>query len=123
MAQHNDYGRWGEQQAAEYLQRKGYSICHRNWRIGHRDLDITALTPDGETLVVVEVKTRRNADFSSPEEAVDWRKIHHLTRTAQAYVQRYQVSCGVRFDIISVTGTGDNVRINHVENAFIPPMR
>ena len=86
MATHNNLGKWGEQQAAEYLQHKGYRICHRNWRLGHRDLDITALTPDGDTLVIVEVKTRSHTEYVEPEESVDWRKMRNLAIAANAYI-------------------------------------
>ena len=61
MAAHNDLGKWGENCAAEYLQRKGYTIVVRDWKSGHRDIDIVA--KDNETLVFVEVKTRRNRVF------------------------------------------------------------
>jgi putative endonuclease len=121
MAAHNDLGKWGEQKAAEYLQKKGYSICHRNWRLGHRDLDITAITPDGDTLAIVEVKTRSNVDFAQPEEAVDWRKRRNLAVAANAYVKRYQMQCNVRFDIISIVVAPDgSADIDHMENAFMP---
>ncbi len=123
MAAHNDYGKWGEMRAAEYLQQKGYTICHRNWRIGHRDLDLTALTPDGSTLAIVEVKTRHNTDIMMAEEAVDWRKKRNLTTAANAYLRRYPITCDVRFDIITVVGEGDHVQIDHLENAFQPPLR
>ena len=43
MAEHNDLGKWGEDLAADYLQRKGYMILERDWKSGHRDLDIIAL--------------------------------------------------------------------------------
>ena len=123
MATHNEYGKWGEEQAVLFLQRKGYTICHRDWKYGHRDLDITALTEDGDTLAIVEVKTRRNTDFAQPEESVDWRKIRSLAIAADAYVRRYQVHTPVRFDIITVVGLGDDVRIDHIEEAFVPPLR
>ena len=58
MAEHNDLGKWGEDEAALYLEDEGYTIIDRDWRLGRRDLDILAYTPDGNTLVVVEVKTR-----------------------------------------------------------------
>ena len=58
MASHNELGKWGEDIAADYLQRQGYTIIERNWKSGHRDLDIIAL--DGQTLVIAEVKTRGN---------------------------------------------------------------
>ncbi len=122
MASHNDLGRWGERKAEEYLIRKGYSICHRNWKMGHRDLDLTALSPDGDVLVIVEVKTRRNTEYALPEEAVDWRKVRNLATAANAYIRRYQVMNEVRFDIITVVGDGEEARIDHIEDAFTPPM-
>lgn len=119
MAQHNELGRWGEQQAAAFLENKGYQVLHRDWKVGHRDLDIVAITPDGGTLAVVEVKTRRNTLFAEPSAAVDWRKIRSLTLAAQAYVERQRVMLPIRFDIITVV-TGDNTQIEHIEDAFLP---
>ena len=62
MAEHNDLGKWGEDEAVFYLEDKGYTIIDRDWRLGRRDLDILAYTPDGSTLVVVEVKTRTGGE-------------------------------------------------------------
>ena len=123
MATHNDFGRWGEQLAAEFLLKKGYSICHRNWKLGHRDLDIVALDEDGKMLVVVEVKTRSDHAYTQPEEAVDWRKKRNLIVAANAYVQRYQIDLPLRFDIIAVTGKDGDAFIDHIENAFVPNLR
>lgn len=122
MATHNDYGRWGEQKAAEYLERNGYHILHRNWRTGHRDIDITALTEDGQTLVIVEVKTRHATEMQRPESAVDWRKMRNLVFAADSYVRRFPVPADVRFDIITVVGDGDAAQIDHIQQAFVPPM-
>jgi len=122
MAAHNDLGKWGEDKAAEYIERKGYKILERNWRIGHRDLDIVAL--DGDTLAIVEVKTRRNALFMEPEQAVDWKKIRSLTIAANTFVKTHHISVPIRFDIITVMGTGnDDCQIKHIENAFLPSLR
>jgi len=123
MAAHNDYGHWGELKAAEYLQQKGYTIVHRNWKCGRRDLDITAITPDGETLAIVEVKTRANSDITQPEEAVDWRKMRSIAISTDAYLRRYPMQCHVRFDIITIVGEGPDARVDHIENAFVPPLR
>ena len=76
MASHNELGKWGEEVAADYLLRQGYTIMERDWKSGHRDLDIIAL--DGDTVVFVEVKTRSNRMFTEPETAVDYQKIRHL---------------------------------------------
>ena len=73
MAQHNQLGKTGEERAAEYLISKGYIIRDINWRSGKMELDIVAYRD--KTLVVVEVKTRKNNDFLRPEEAVTLRKM------------------------------------------------
>lgn len=74
MAEHNELGKWGEDEAARFLQRKGFTILERDWRVGKRDLDIIALKEDGKLLVFVEVKTRRNDVYLQPEEAVNTTK-------------------------------------------------
>ena len=51
-------GRKGEQLAASYLKRKGYEVLENNYRRTHGEVDIIA--KDGETLVFVEVKSRKN---------------------------------------------------------------
>lgn len=119
MAKHNDLGFWGEQMAADYLVSKGYSIMRRNWRCGRRDLDIVAT--DFRNLVIVEVKTRRNADLLAPEMAVDRQKIRSLALAADVFLKQQQCDLPVRFDIITVTGTPETgCDINHIEDAFLP---
>ena len=121
MAQHNDLGQWGEEQAATFLERKGYTICDRDWRAGHRDLDIIALNEDQTILVIVEVKTRTSAELNEPEEAVNKKKIRNIGNAANLYLKQFNVEYDVRFDIVSVTGTSDsNAKIEHIIDAFNP---
>ena len=68
MAKHNDIGRMGEDFAARYLAQQGYDIMERDWQQGSRDLDIIARTPDGITVVFVEVKTRTSDEIMLPED-------------------------------------------------------
>lgn len=103
MAAHNDFGKWGEDCATEYLQRMGYTIVARDWKSGHRDIDIIAMN-DG-MVVFVEVKTRRNRVFTDPEEAVDYRKRRYLQGAINHYVKYFHVDNDIRFDIITVVGT------------------
>ena len=119
MAEHNELGAWGEDEAALYLEGEGYVIIDRDWKIGKRDLDILALSPDGKTLVVVEVKTRSGDDYQRPEEAVDGRKMRNLAIAANAYVKEHQVDKELRFDIIAVVGVGHQVKcLEHLKYAF-----
>ena len=119
MARHNEMGKWGEQMAAEYLERKGFRIMWRDWRDGHRDIDIVGI--DADNLVIVEVKTRRNNDFMEPEQAVDLKKIRSICAAADKLVRTCGIDMPVRFDIVTVTGTPDGeCDIRHTEDAFLP---
>ena len=118
MAAHNELGKWGEELAAEYLQEKGYEIIERDWKSGHHDLDIIA--KEGGTLVIVEVKTRRNRLFGDPEEAIDYRKRKSLQSAINHYVKSHRVKATVRFDIISIVGTiGSTPEIDHIKDVTL----
>lgn len=103
MALHNQLGKWGEDVAAAYLREKGYTILHRDWKSGHRDLDIVAM--QGSTIVFVEVKTLQNTAFADPVESVDYRKLMNLRRAMNHYMNYFHIACEARFDIVSVTGS------------------
>ena len=121
MATHNDLGKWGEEMAVQHLREQGYTILDRDWRFGHRDLDIVARTPDGIVVVFVEVKTRTSDVVSSPHDAVDARKIKSLGAAANAYVKEFQIWDELRFDIISIIGDRcETALLEHVEDAFNP---
>ena len=119
MAAHNELGRWGEDLAVDYLQGKGYQIVERDWKSGHRDIDIIARDEAG-TIVFVEVKTRRNRVFGEPEEAIDFRKLQSLQHAINHYIKFHHVSGEVRFDIISIVGTiGSEPEINHIKDVSL----
>lgn len=121
MAEHNDLGKWGEDEAALYYEDRGYEILERDWKVGKRDIDLIALTEDKDTLVFVEVKTRQNNDLQEPEEAVNVKKMRNLAIAANAYVKLHGLDMDVRFDIISVIGKCSCVEsIECFEDAFNP---
>lgn len=120
MAKHNILGNSGEDSACEYLQKKGYSIIERNWRSGHKELDLIA--SNGSELVIVEVKTRSGRQFGNPQDAVTDRKIMRIVSAAHAYVRYHRIDLPVRFDIISIVNDGCEETIEHIERAFIPPL-
>ncbi len=112
-------GRAGEDLAAEHLERLGYEIVARNHRTRYGEIDLVAADPD--TLVIVEVKTRRGR--GRPWDALDERKQRQVRRMGIAYLsdvpdrpRRSQV----RFDAIGVTldAAGRLTSLEHLENAF-----
>ncbi|NDV66475.1 YraN family protein [Bacteroides sp. 224] len=120
MAEHNDLGQAGEDAAVEYLKEHNYTIRHRNWRKGNLELDIVAAKDD--ELVVIEVKTRKSTLFSLPQEAVNAQKIRRTVIAADTYMKFFGIDSPVRFDIISVVGDAGNFKIEHIKEAFYPPI-
>lgn len=107
-----------ESLAESYLKRKGLRVIERNFRFGHKEIDIIAL--DGKTVVFVEVKGRTSRDFGLPGESVTVAKMRRIIKAAEAYLARRKMTnrpC--RFDVICVT-LDDNrdARLEHIKNAF-----
>jgi putative endonuclease len=113
-------GKWGEDQAVAFLKANGFAVLGRNVRPDRRDeIDIVAQT--GETLVFVEVKTRRREDFGRPMMAVDKDKRHALNRAAAAYLRRAKFpKLFYRFDVVEVLGQPEEGEpaIRHLDDAF-----
>jgi len=120
MAQHNILGKDGEEEAVKYLIAHDYIIRHRNWRRGHKELDIVAEKEN--ELIVVEVKTRKDRLFAEPQDAVTPLKIRRTVLAADAYLRLFQVDLPVRFDIITVVGETGCFTIEHIKEAFYPPV-
>ena len=118
--EHLETGTWGEKEAEKFLKSKGHKILGRNIRVGRRD-EIDLIVREGEHLVFVEVKTRRDADFGAPATAVDRRKRFALSRAAIRYIRKLpRPPAYVRFDIVEVVGTVHRgvESIQHLPNAF-----
>lgn len=111
-------GKSGEDTAEQFLKGKGYRILERNFTLKMGEIDLIAL--DGDTVVFVEVKTRRNDGFGVPAEAVTRRKQDQIVKTALAYLMKKKlrdVSC--RFDVIGISlHGGASPKIEHIQSAF-----
>ena len=122
MATHNVLGKEGEEEAVQCLLQKGYTILHRNWRAGKKELDIVAMDNQQKTLVVVEVKTRKNLLFGEPEEAINDTKIRRIVSSTDTYLRKFAIDLPVRFDIIAIVGEKPPFQIEHLEDAFYSPI-
>lgn len=122
MAGNRTTGAQGEEIAVGYLKGRRYEILERNYRCCHGEIDIIARRKN--TLVFVEVKTRRTYAYGSPLEAVSLKKQRSISAVAQAYLQRERL-CGqaARFDVIGVLLAGGEAALEHIENAFELPCR
>src|SRR6185369_1062344 len=100
-------GKIGEDIAVEYLKKHGFKIIDRNFLIRGGEIDIVALeysnVTEEETLVFIEVKTRRSNEFGTPLEAITPWKIRSLIKTAQFYkVKHPNLPELMRIDAIAI---------------------
>jgi putative endonuclease len=106
-------GRFGEDVAARHLERAGLVLVERNWRCREGEIDIVAL--DGAVLVFCEVKTRSGLAFGSPAEAVSPTKQRRLRVLAARWLGDHpQPWTELRFDVVSVLRTRDDLVIDHL---------
>lgn len=110
-------GARGEELAAQYLRAQGLKVLERNWRCVRGELDIVAR--DGDCLVVVEVRTLRNAHGRSPEDSVTMAKQRRLLTLAQVYLEQSGWKGDCRIDIVAVNldRQGQVVQLNHIKDA------
>lgn len=116
MATHNNLGKLGEALAADFLHKKGYTLCRKNYRYLKGEIDIIA-QKDG-VLAIVEVKSRTTAFVEALSETITPKKIKRLTAAADHYVHTHALEVEVRFDIITVVRHKQGFSIEHYENAF-----
>lgn len=117
----NGLGPFGEEKAVEHLLKEGYVIRERNWKaLNHAEIDIIAQIET--TIVFVEVKSRRGT-FQDPLDAVTPAKIRKITQGANVYMKMLDYDFDVRFDIITVRGNMRDYELEHIPEAFMPPLR
>ncbi len=109
-------GALAEEQAAQYLEQKGYRLLARNFRAPGGEIDI--ICSWGKTLVFVEVKERASNAFGGPIAAVTPTKQKRITHTAVQFIKinKNLSYDSIRFDVICILPTG----IEHIEHAFVP---
>jgi putative endonuclease len=110
-------GKTGEDLACRELERRGYAIVARRYRLRTGEIDIVCR--DGRTLVFVEVKAREGKAFGEAAEAVTATKRRRLVALATAYLARHRLSdqpC--RFDVVSIHMQAGEPRIELFQGAF-----
>ena len=110
-------GKLGEDLAATYLKKNGFKILERNFRIRGGEIDIIAT--EKETLVFIEVKTRKTDEFGTPLEAITPWKMKALIKAAEFYKHTHdKLPDLMRIDAVSVMLDSDNnpVSIKLVKN-------
>ena len=113
-------GRWGEEQVANWLRKKGFRLLASGYRCRFGEIDLIA--EDGKYICFTEVKLRRSAAFAQAREFVDARKQERLRLTAERYLSERPCALQPRFDVAEVYApegiSTKNPQIIYLENAF-----
>jgi putative endonuclease len=112
-------GRLGEAAARAHLERRGIRIIAENFTCPAGEIDLVGRTRD--TLIFIEVKTRKSAAFGPPHLAVHRQKQRQIVRAAEWYLAEQRVAdVACRFDVVAVTFSEDDEgpRIDWVQDAF-----
>lgn len=117
-----ELGQLGEDIACDFLRGRGHLILERNWRGGHLEIDIISFAADG--IHFVEVKTRRESIQAPPQDNVNRQKQRRIVQAAQRFLRSGKGmpygSHECMFDVIAVTFTGEDYRIEWFPQAYIP---
>ncbi len=116
MAEHNEFGKKGEEAAFEALLKQGYIIRERNWRCGNAEIDIVA--EKDNRIIMVEVKTR-SEEIEDLSEVIDKKKIGNLIKAGTAYINQYELP----HDILLLTGDAENFHVEHYIDAIMPQLK
>ena len=111
------FGEKGEAIAVRHLKKNGYKIIETNYRNKLGEIDIIA--QDKDTIVFVEVKTRRSVQFGNPKQAVTIPKQKKISMVALCYLKAIgQSTARARFDVVGIISNRDKPRVEIIKNAF-----
>ena len=107
-----------EDRACRHLERSGMTIVERNFRTPGGEIDIVART--GDVLVFVEVRSRTEDGFETPEASVTPAKRRRIASAARSYLSSVPPSSWreARFDVIAIEGSAGTAVLRHYPSAF-----
>jgi len=113
-----DLGRRGEKAALRYLRQHGYALLARNYKVSGGEVDL--VMQDEESLVFVEVKTRRQEDYIDSEFLINQAKQHRIELAARHFAAKYRGQARPqRFDVVVVLWPeGSEPEFRHYRHAF-----
>lgn len=114
----NELGAKGEELAMLHLRANGFKILFRNWRYGHKEVDIIA--EKNNMLHFVEVKARSQFYFEEPKQAVVRKKQNNIILAADGFMQQHNDGREASFDIVSIVFYKNHHELEFIENAFEP---
>ena len=110
-------GKQGEEQAVNYLQKNGYVILDKRWK--HKRFEIDIIAKNHNTLIFLEVKTRRNPIISINDIVSNAQK-DRIINAAHYYILSNEIDLNIRFDLIYIDYTQKKFNLKHFKEFFTP---
>ncbi len=112
-----ELGHFGEEIAFKEVRRLGYKEIERNYRCPLGEVDLIA--KDGDTLVFLEIKTRKGRSLGYAKEAVNERKKRQISKVALTYMKDKKCfGIKARFDVVAVSIGSGKPKFEVIKNAF-----
>jgi len=112
-------GQKGEKLAREYLEKEGLVFHKANLRVPGGEIDLLMEDTKRKELVFIEVRTRTNSEFGSPEESLSPSKRHALKRSVAMHMQNYPWNTNYRLDLVAIMIINNKPKITHYKDIFL----
>ena len=113
-------GLTAERWARDYLEEQGLKWVASNWHIEPSREEIDLIMQEGEFVVFVEVRSRKNADHGHPLDSINPLKQRHIINAATVYLIKNRIydKVACRFDVVGVTQNGEENQLVWIKDAF-----
>lgn len=103
MRLNHTQGAAGEDAALAFLQKQGCKLLARNWHCPFGEIDL--IVKNGNTILFVEVKYRKNSGFGGAAYSITPAKLLKLQKSAEHYLQQHRLShAACRLDAVLIQG-------------------
>jgi putative endonuclease len=111
-----DLGKKGEEIAEKYLIKSGYKIIERNFRTKYGEIDL--ICEKDSSIIFIEVRTKSNLEFVSPEESISSKKIDHIKNSSLDYLSKNKKKYkDIKFEFIGILISSKNdYKLNHLKD-------
>lgn len=118
MAKIHEFGKWGEDVARWYLEKRGMTFIDSRVKVFEGEIDLIMKDVGRDEIVFVEVKTRSENYLIDPSEVVNEIKQKKIVMAADIWISRQSKELCYRFDVVVVVKNRRTVVFEHLPLAF-----
>lgn len=115
-------GKSAENTACDHLKKNGLKLIEKNFNSRYGEIDL--IMQHKSTLVFVEVRYRKNADYGGAKASITPSKQSKVRKTALYYMQLKGREFNARIDVVAITEVNSDIKnksaldIEWIQNAF-----